>query len=275
MILVNGVECSTLAVMDRAVQYGDGLFETVALREGKLELWEAHLQRLKRGAQRLAIPLPDVDLLNRELQQLISAFDQQQGVVKITLSRGQGGRGYAAAADLEPTRILSLTPWPYSVSRQNQARQQGVRLHICNTRLGDNPTLAGIKHLNRLEQVLARNEWSDPEIAEGVMMNLNGEMIEGTMSNLFFVRDGEVLTPDLSRCGVEGVMRQHLLQRFEHHAVTVTQRSVPLQELVVIDEAFCCNSLIGIWPIRQIGGVTLPAPGTVTHDCIHWLNGGS
>jgi 4-amino-4-deoxychorismate lyase len=275
MILVNGEPQSTVAVADRGLQYGDGVFETIALRDGQLELWEPHMTRLLQGAQRLSMPAPDPAQLQQEALQLVEQGGEAQGVVKIILTRGEGGRGYLAPQPPTPTRILSLNPWPYSRRQQQSAEQQGVRLHICNSRLGDNPALAGIKHLNRLEQILARQEWSDPEIVEGVVMNQQGEMVEGTMSNLFFVRDGEVITPDLSRCGVEGVMRQQLLQQFERHAIAVSVRPIPLQELVVVDEAFCCNSLIRVWPIRQIGGVTLPAPGVVSRRCMEWLNGGA
>ncbi len=273
--MVNGEMQTTLSVADRGLQYGDGLFETIALRGGVLEFWGDHMARLQQGAERLSIPQPDPDQLRAEAEQLIKMEEYDPGVLKIVLTRGVGGRGYLAPQPATPTRILSLTPFPYSEERQQAARKQGVRLHICNTRLGDNPTLAGIKHLNRLEQVLARNEWSDSTIAEGVVMNQQGQMVEGTMSNLFFVRDGEIITPDLSHCGVDGVIRRQLLQQFEQRGIEVAVRAVPLQELVVVDEAFCCNSLIGIWPIRQIGGVTLQVPGRMANDCIEWLNHGS
>ncbi len=275
MMLVNGEQQSTLSVLDRGLHYGDGLFETIALRSGVLEFWGAHMERLQQGAERLSISLPDIAQLRREADLLLDQEQADHGVLKIILTRGAGGRGYRVPDQPSPTRILSLNPWPYSGDQQASAEQQGVKLHICTTRLGDNPTLAGIKHLNRLEQVLARNEWSDATIAEGVVMNQQGEMVEGTMSNLFFVRDGKVVTPDLSRCGVEGIVRKQLLQQFKQHGIAVSVRPVPLQELVVIDEAFCCNSLIGVWPIRQIGGVTFAAPGAVTRDCIQWLKGGS
>ncbi|MBT6668690.1 MAG: aminodeoxychorismate lyase, partial [Gammaproteobacteria bacterium] len=136
-------------------------------------------------------------------------------------------------------------------------------------------TLAGIKHLNRLEQVLARNEWSDPAIAEGVVMNPQGEMVEGTMSNLFFVQNGELVTPELKQSGVVGVMRQQIIQQLQQQGVTVAIRPIPLQQLILTEEAFCCNSLMGVWPIRKIGGISFYAPGPITKDCIQRLKRGS
>lgn len=156
MMLINGKQQSNLSVMDRGLQYGDGLFETIALRNGVLEFWGAHLERLQQGAERLSIPMPEVAQLRSEAEQLLEheqvAHQQQieSGVLKIMITRGAGGRGYCPPDPTAPTRILSLKPWPYSSEQQSQAEQQGVKLHICNTRLGDNPVLAGIKHLNRL-----------------------------------------------------------------------------------------------------------------------------
>lgn len=275
MMLINGVSEATLAATDRGLQYGDGLFETIAVRGHSLELWEAHLQRLQRGCERLAIPLPDSSLLLQEAQQLIEQHGEARGVLKITVTRGVGGRGYRPPEPTQPTRILSINPWPYSETLQQRAETEGVQLHICNTRLGENPALAGIKHLNRMEQVLARSEWSDPETLEGVVMNLRGEIIEGTMSNLFFLQEGGVVTPELTQCGVAGVMRSQIIQQLKQSGVEVVIRPVPLQSLIYTEEAFCCNSLIGIWPIRQIGGITFNAPGATTEDCIQRLKTGS
>ncbi|MBT4812803.1 MAG: aminodeoxychorismate lyase [Gammaproteobacteria bacterium] len=277
MMLINGVETDQITAIDRGLQYGDGLFETIAVVDGEPEFWQQHLQRLQQGGERLALSIPDAVLLQQESEQLIAAADANihRWVLKITVTRGSGGRGYRYSEAQTPTRILSLSPWPYSEQQQSEAVTQGVMLHICNTRLGENPTLAGIKHLNRLEQVLARNEWSDPAIAEGVVMNPQGEMVEGTMSNLFFVQNGELVTPELKQSGVVGVMRQQIIQQLQQQGVTVAIRPIPLQQLILTEEAFCCNSLMGVWPIRKIGGISFYAPGPITKDCIQRLKRGS
>ena len=274
MMLINGVLTSEIDATDRGLQYGDGLFETIAVEHGALQLWDAHMRRLQQGCERLAIPVPNMEQLRQEADQLMAINDgehHQQTVLKIVITRGAGGRGYRAPEQPEPTRLLSLNPWPYSREQERSAVTQGVRLHICSNRLGENGALAGIKHLNRLEQVLARNEWSDPDISDGVVMNSQGEMIEGTMSNLFFVINGQLHTPSLTLCGVAGVMRAWIIHRLKQQGIDVTVEAIPLQRLIEVEEVFCCNSLMGIWPVRQIGGVCFNAPGTVTQDCIHHL----
>ncbi len=258
MILVNGVESDQINLIDRGLQYGDGLFETIAVVDRRPELWGRHMARLQQGCLRLRIPAPDEGLLLAEAAQLIATRSAERSVLKIIVTRGAGGRGYRPPEHPKPTRILSLTPWP---DYPAENRTAGTRLHLCETRLGSNPALAGIKHLNRLEQVLARSEWSDPEIAEGAMMDGEGCLIEGTMSNLFFVRRGEVITPDLSQCGVAGVMRGALIEHLRSEGVPVTIRPIALSELDEMEEAFCSNSLIGLWPIRQLGEQGFSAPG--------------
>ena len=267
MILVNGAPATQLEISDRGLQYGDGLFETIAVIKGIPQQLDRHLRRLQYGCQRLSIPAPDDALLTTEIEQLLHQNGDLRSVLKLMVTRGSGGRGYRPPPAPEPTRILSLSPWPiYPPS------EQGIRARLCETRLGSNPALAGIKHLNRLEQVLARNEWSNPEIAEGVMMDGEGRLIEGTISNLFLVFDEEIHTPDLSLCGVNGVMRALLIDQQREAGKEVVIRPIHQNELKQADEVFCTNSLIGIWPVQQIDALRFDAPGPVTTDCIHRLN---
>lgn len=249
-MLVNGVETEQISATDRGLQYGDGLFETIAVVDGKLEFWGRHMARLQRGAEKLSIPLPPEELFLAEAEQLVGSDGSSRSVLKITITRGSGGRGYRPPESPAPTRILALSPWPEYPAEYYKS---GVRLHLCETRLGSNPLLAGIKHLNRLEQVMARGEWSDPDIAEGLMVNGEDHIIEGTMSNIFFVRGGEVITPELTRCGVAGVMREMLIEQLQQDGISVTVRPIHLSELSEMEEAFCSNSLIHVWPVRQIG----------------------
>ncbi len=258
-IMIDGSPGDTIPVTDRAIQYGDGLFETIAVREGRLELWRSHMERLRAGCERLGFGMPEPQLLLREARRLIQG--QRHAVLKIILSRGVGGRGYLAPQSPVPTRILALHPWP---EWPRESRSTGVAIRVCSTPLGLNPLLAGIKHLNRLEQVMARAEWRDPAIAEGVMSDIEGNLIEGTRSNLFLVRDGVLLTPDLSRCGVAGIMRGAVLEAARRRGIRCVTGRLQRSHLEQAQELFLTNSLIGIWPVRRVEGRYYPAPGEMT-----------
>lgn len=244
MILLNGVETDSIAVTDRGLHYGDGLFETIAIVAGRPQLWQYHLHRLNDGCRRLGIELPVEGVLLDEAMRLCEGVER--GVLKLILTRGSGGRGYRAPAEAHPQRIFLRYPWPDFPDVRD-----GIRLRLCHTPLACNPALAGMKHLNRLEQVMARNEWDDSSIHEGVMADLAGNLIEGTMSNLFWVSEGRLFTPDLSRCGVAGVMRAQVVMAAEHLGIESCYASIDAVGLCQVDEVFVCNSLIGIWPVVQ------------------------
>jgi 4-amino-4-deoxychorismate lyase len=258
-VLIDGRPGQVVHWNDRGLQYGDGLFETVAVRCGQPLLWAAHLARLWQGCSRFGIPAPDAQLLADEAR-TISA-EVRRGVLKLLLTRGSGGRGYRPPEDAHPTRILSIHSFP---TYSDDFRKTGVSLYPCRTRLGLNPSLAGLKHLNRLEQVLGRREWNDPRIPEGLMRDIDGRVVEGTMTNLFIVRDGCLNTPDLSRCGVLGVMRGEVLRLARSAGVGATVTDLMPADLATADEVFVCNSLIGVWPVRKIGRHTY-APGLITN----------
>lgn len=247
-VLVDGVETDRLPVVDRGLQYGDGLFETIAVRDGGLCLWREHFERLSGGADRLGIPCPEQDLLLRECERLIRG--ESAAVLKLTLTRGSGGRGYRAPVDPRPTRVLTLHPWP---NYPTAWWERGVDVTFCRTPLGENPLLAGLKHLNRLEQVLARSEWRDPQIAEGLMQDGRGRVIGGTMSNLFLVDDGRLLTPRLDTCGVAGTVRTKVARIAGAFGIEVLERDIRRADLVAADGLFLTNALIGVWPVRRLG----------------------
>ncbi|WP_434695501.1 aminodeoxychorismate lyase [Pseudomonas sp. Z1-14] len=244
---VDGQPADALSLKDRGLAYGDGLFETIAVRDGKLVLLEGHLQRLALGCRRLAISV-DWAVLNAELQ----AYAQQlgDGVLKLIVTRGDSLRGYAANPSAQARRILQGSP-PAAYPLAHA--EQGVQLFPCTTRLSEQPLLAGLKHLNRLEQVLARAEWSDTEHAEGLMLDMSGRVIEGVFSNLFMVHDGALITADLSRCGVAGVMRGQLLFQAESDGIATQVTDIRLEQLQRADEVFVCNSVYGVWPVRGCG----------------------
>lgn len=246
--LINGQLGEQIAVTDRALHYGDGLFETIAVIKGSPRYWARHIARLQRGCERLGIPIPESLALREEVARVTG--DEAACVVKIIITRGSGGRGYRPPAVVEPTRLVMCYPFPeYPPAHAIE----GIAIRLCDTPLGCNPRLAGIKHLNRLEQVLARSEWSDDTIAEGIMLDSEGHLIDGTMSNLFLVIDGALYTPELSRCGVEGVMRAAVIEAARRNAIPL--HTVPLKQtlLAEAEEIFITNALIGLWPVNRCG----------------------
>ncbi|MGB5606117.1 MAG: aminodeoxychorismate lyase [Gammaproteobacteria bacterium] len=247
--MVNGTRTDKLPVFDRGLLYGDGVFETVAVEQGRPRFWSRHIMRLRAGCDRLGIPPVDDSLLEDEAGTLVS--DVEHGVLKLIVTRGSGGRGYRTPEVTLPARIMQLHPWP---AYADSCAGTGVAVRMCKTRLGTNPVLAGIKHLNRLEQVIARNEWNDSGVVEGLMTDRENNLIEGTMSNLFLLRDQCIHTPDLSVCGVAGVMRSVILELASAAGLEVTVRNIGAAELAGADEIFLTNSLIGIWPVVDIAG---------------------
>ncbi|MER0041426.1 aminodeoxychorismate lyase [Pseudomonas sp. MGal98] len=242
---VDGQPAASLPLVDRGLAYGDGLFETMAVQNGRPVLLERHLTRVTAGCARLRIDL-DASRLRSE----VSAFCAElgQGVAKLIVTRGDGQRGYAPLAGA-PRHILQAGAMP---AYPPQHAEHGIRLFPCETRLAEQPLLAGLKHLNRLEQVLARAEWQAAEYAEGLMRDMSGRVVEGVFSNLFLVRDGVLSTPALNRCGVAGVMRAELLEQARALGITCQVRDIEMDELLGADEVFLCNSLYGVWPVRQL-----------------------
>ena len=265
MILLNGAESDHITVSDRGFQYGDGLFETIAVIEGRPLFLEHHLQRLTEGCSKLNIPKPDLKLLADEAYFVCK--QAKQAVLKIILTRGSGGRGYRQPEVIQPTRVISLYPFPeYS----NANAELGIKLRFCDTRLGLNPALAGIKHLNRLEQVMARAEWDDPAIQEGIMLDINNDVIEGTMTNLFYAKGNEIFTASLHTAGVAGVTRAIIKNLLKEHGISLIEHDYDKEILLTANELFVCNSIIGIWPVKQIEGLQF-AVGSLTKQIQAWL----
>jgi 4-amino-4-deoxychorismate lyase len=241
-MLVNGEQRDTIAIMDRGFQYGDGLFETIEVRQNTPIFLEQHLQRLNTDSQRLHFPKLDLDLLHSEIKMVCQ--NAGDAVFKIIITRGSGGRGYRQPDVIQPTRILSLHPFP---DYPQSYYADGIMARICDTRLGLNPTLAGMKHLNRLEQVMARAEWNDVAIQEGIMLDFDSRVIEGTMTNLFYVKNGELFTASLNLCGIAGILRGWIFEQ-----MSVIEHTFFMDDVLSADEIFVCNSVIGIWGVRQI-----------------------
>lgn len=224
---------------DRALAYGDGLFETVLVRDGEPLLWRRHLARLARGCTTLGMPMPPAG----ELDALPAKAGPGLKVLKLILTRGSGGRGYLPLPSAEPRLLWQVTDF----TPQAQRWKAGVRVRHCRLRLGVQPLLAGIKHLNRLENVLARREWDDSEVAEGLLCDSQGSLIEATSMNLFWLRQGRFETPRLEGCGVAGTLREALMACHPFSEVTVAAEVLAEAEAVWLG-----NSVQGLWPVVRL-----------------------
>ena len=248
MIIVNGAIADTIPVMDRGLMYGDGVFRTMLVRNGRPVLWPRHYAKLAADCTALDILCPASSVLEEEMSDLVR--QDPDCVLKIVVSRGEGGRGYGAPSSTQPSRVMVTSPMPeYPASYATD----GVRLHVCEIRMCHQPRLAGIKHLNRLENVLARMEWSTGDTPEGIMLDADGNVIEGTMSNLFMRKENHLITPDLSQCGVAGLQRERILAAAPKLGLAVEVKKFTLRDLLDADEVLVCNSVIGLWPVREIG----------------------
>jgi 4-amino-4-deoxychorismate lyase len=256
-VLVNGRPSECVDVRDRGFQYGDGVFTTLRVSGGKAMLWSRHLGRLADACSRLGICYPGDGALAADLRLLGS--EAAEGVIKIQITRGIGDRGYRATMNGEPTRVVSFHPAPEFPQAYYRS---GVNVTHCRTPLGINTALAGIKHTNRLEQVLGRGEWAD-EFQEGLMCDTEGFLVEGTMSNLFMVKGGRLETPLIDRCGVNGVMRCLVLEIARSQGIEVHERRIWPEELASADEVFLTNCVIGIWPVARVAARSYPV-GEVT-----------
>ncbi|TCK18311.1 aminodeoxychorismate lyase apoprotein [Thiogranum longum] len=256
--LVDGEPTSSIPVSDRGLQYGDGLFETFAVRDGGIQFPERHFTRLAAGCERLGFPAVDWSALRSEV--IAFTADKPAGVLKLMLTRGSGQRGYAADKPAV-RRILCLSDLP---EWRGVPGEQGIRVRLCRMQLAIQPHLAGLKHLNRLEQVLARREWQDDDIREGLLCDTGGHIIEGTMSNLFVVSNGVLYTPQLDNCGVAGVMRSVIIDVAAQASRPLEICALSRQDVQQASELFVCNSLIGIWPVTAIDGLGEYPVGPVT-----------
>lgn len=265
-MLVNGVIESRIDCTDRGLQYGDGLFETIAFKAGKLLLWKAHMSRLQQGCKRLNIPVVAEDQWIGDIRKLAVTHDS--AVFKLMITRGSGGRGYAAPCDPEPTRIVAVYPWP---KHSPDTYDKGIKVQICKTQITVNPSLAGLKHLNRLDNVMARSEWKDEGIAEGLMLDDQGYVIEGTMSNLFAIQNGSIATPKLNRCGINGVVRTAIIELARNRGFQFKEMDMTQADLQKMDEVFVCNSIIGIWPVTEIDGHSYSV-GPMTKSIMNYLD---
>ena len=258
-MLINGIQSTTVAATDRGLAYGDGLFSTIKVEWGRVQLWDFHLQRLQLGAKRLFFPEVDWTLLTDEVQSLAEALnDKPQAVIKIILTRGSGGRGYSSKGCVEPLRILSCHDFP---SFYKQWQDEGIKVILCQQKLAINPQLAGLKTLNRLEQVLIKHELEMSQAVEGIVCDNNGFVIEACTANIFIYLDNQWLTPKLDACGVAGVKRRQVMEAASQAGITISEVDITVDELLKAQALCLTNALMGLVPVKQFQSHIYPKSG--------------
>ena len=247
MVLLNGLETSQTSVFDRGLLYGQSVFETIAIRQNDFCLLDLHLQRLAKGCEVLSMPLDQTALKNELALFRKSLKDNAKSVLRITITMGEGGRGYLNPEEPQVSRILSLHDYP---AHSSTNWTDGIILGLSDVKLASQPLLAGLKHGNRLEQLMARRSWQ-AGWHEAIVCDYAENVIEATQSNVFIVSDSVIKTPDLSYCGVAGVMREYVIEQAQKFGFEVQIVSLSVAELSQTDEVFVTNSIIGLWPVKQ------------------------
>jgi len=244
----NGQAVDAVPLHSRALHYGDGLFETIAIRASEPRLWTLHIDRLLSGCRRLGINAPDEVALTKQLEHALQSgtVDTQYALAKIIVSAGSARRGYKRSANGSSELLIGIFE---AAPPDSEFLRRGVVTRSCETIVAVQPALAGIKSLNRLEQVLAREEWQDPDVFEGLMCDADGHLICGTMSNVFVIHGDSVSTPALDRCGVAGVMRRHILDTLSANGMSVAECDISWDQFVSADEVFLTNSQFGVLPV--------------------------
>lgn len=264
--LLNGEISSLVATTNRGLNYADGLFETLVVRNSRPLRWQSHMDRLGVGCERLGLAMPSQVVLLREVQTVSAGLPE--AVVKIVLTRNSGGRGYMPPEDNSCVRIVSSHVFPDGIA---EMASEGVKARICEIRLALQPALGGIKHLNRLEQVLASAELRKAGVAEGILLDREDHVISAVSANIFLVMDDRLLTPRLDLCGVRGVVRSQLLAEY---GARCEQRRIMVDMLWEADEVFICNTVRGIVPITAIDDQQYGI-GPVTRELQTWLLDGT
>jgi 4-amino-4-deoxychorismate lyase len=269
-IVINGAlvdpERATVSVFDRGFQYGDGLFETVAVVRGEPLFWNEHLQRMTAGAGLLGIPMPDLALWKDDARVAIDARCERE-VLKLILTRGVGGRGYGRPFPKIPTRVAYTARWPEYPATYVA---DGIDVVTCGIAQLGGAEFATVKSLNRINQVLARAELPD-EVPEGLLLDTSGNVREGTFTNVMWFRAGRAQTPRLTDTGIAGVMRAGIVQRLRQSGISCDMVDTPPAAIAASDECLVCNSVIGVWPVRSIDGKRLKAsPGPATSALLEW-----
>ena len=263
-VWLNGTPTNGIPAGDRGLAYGDGHFTTLPVREGVPVLLDYHWLRLREASEALGIPVQLMPKWQRDFQRFIAHYPNM--VAKIIITRGCNGRGYLPAEQAHPNcYFMARPPVAHPVSHRT-----GIDSGVLKGYLGLNPRLAGLKHLNRMEQVMLRQELEQAGYPEAVVLDLNGEVVEGVFSNLFLIKEQLLYTPTLTSAGVNGVMRRFLMDYLQNLQHPVRELPLRLEHLEQADELFFCNSVYGIWPVRRFNGTMMPS-NPITQRLQHHL----
>jgi len=242
VVLINGKKQSKLSVFSRVTQFGDGLFETCLIKDGRLLFWSEHFSRLEKGREKLKINKVESALWLKDVAKALSISRLDNAVVKIILSRGESLRGYGFDQDIIPNRIVIVSGLPEQIPEQ-------YSLSLCQSGYSTNRLLSGIKHSNRLEQIMARFDMSTNEC---IMLDDSGYVISTTQANIFSIKSNVLLTPALDECGIEGTRRKVILELARELGLQVEVGALSINELLESDEVFITNSVIGIKSVSKI-----------------------
>ena len=248
IVLINGAKQSKISIFNRNVQFGDGLFETCVVENKKILFWVNHFARLNRGCEQLKIGNVDESVWLSDVKKALSLCSYDHCIVKLILSRGESLRGYGFKDDIKPVRAVIVS------ELQKTTPNNSFCLEYCQSGYDSNPKLAGIKHCNRLEEVLAR---AGLKSDEGIMLDENHNVISVTQGNIYAILGNKLITPKLDKCGVEGTTRAVILDLVKLLGIKVKVDTLSVKELCQDDEVFISNSIIGIQSISQIGGIGL------------------
>jgi aminodeoxychorismate lyase len=243
VVLINGEEQDKISIFNRNMQYGDGLFETCVAMDNQILFWPRHFSRLEIGCEKLNINKIDEGLWLSDIKKAFELSSKKNCIVKLILSRGNSLRGYGYKDDIEPVRVVIVSEMPQPLINKN------FSLEYSKSGYHSNPQLAGIKHCNRLEQILARTNLSSNE---AIMLDEKENIISVTQGNIYFIFGNKLLTPKLDRCGVVGSRRLLILGLAMSLKMEALESNITLNQAQKADEVFISNSVIGIQPVHSI-----------------------
>ena len=247
--IINGKEQSNISIFNRNFQYGDGLFETCVVNNNQILFWEKHLSRLDIGCRKLKIKNIEEEIWLKDIKKALSLTSKKNCVLKLILSRGNSQRGYSYSDDILPVRVVIVS------EMKNVQAKESFSLEYASSGYHSNPNLAGIKHCNRIEQILAR---SSLKRDEAIMLDENQNIISVTQGNIYFIFGQSLVTPKLDRCGVIGSRRSLILELAESIELNVEEGNVSMNDAKKADEAFISNSIMGIQSVNSIEEYQLP-----------------
>jgi len=250
---VNGIEQSQITLQDRAIQYGDGFFTTILVVDKSVLNWQAHCQRIYNSCETLGFPQTNFQQLSDWLENALQTFFEKNSVrdcvLKIVITRGLGGMGYQMPQQITPNVLFYIKSSPVQIQQNQLTAIEPMTIGLCNI-LASIGSLAGVKSLNRLENVMARTEIAKKGYAEGLMLNANNEVVCGTQSNLFMIKANSIFTPKIQQSGVAGTTRFQMNKLVQILGFELKEQSLTLADIEQADELFFTNAVRGVQPVK-------------------------